>query len=102
MVDHHLKVVDTEDTVATAIRDFEAGEVVEIAGEEHLTVSEDVPFGHKIAIETMTEGETVYKYGKSIGYASQDIPVGAWVHAHNVDSNYGRGDLAAKTESNND
>ena len=35
------------------------------------------------------------KYGKSIGNATEDISAGAWVHVHNVESNYGRGDLAA-------
>lgn len=103
MVDRHLKIVEPEDTVGTAIRDFTAGEVIEIDDTaQPIELREDVPFGHKIAIEPMVEDETVYKYGKSIGYASQEIPVGAWVHAHNVDSNYGRGDLATDTEPNND
>ena len=44
-------------------------------------------------------GETVTKYGKSIGQASTDISPGEWVHVHNVDSNYGRGDLAGDEQA---
>ena len=97
MVDRHIKVVESGDNVATAIRDVESGETVEIErGDEILTVevTEDIRFGHKIALEDIPNGETVTKYGTSIGYASTNISAGEWVHAHNVDSNYGRGDLA--------
>jgi altronate dehydratase small subunit len=102
MPDRYLKVVEPTDNVATAIRDLEAGETVEIAvgdGVREVRVREDVPFGHKIAIEAIPADETVYKYGVSIGYASQEIDAGEWVHVHNVDSNYGRGDLAADEAS---
>lgn len=97
MVEQYVKVVEPEDNVATLLRDVEAGETVDIpVGDEVRTISvnEDVRFGHKLALEDLDKGETVYKYGLSIGYASQDIEVGDWVHAHNVDSNYGRGDQA--------
>ncbi|PSP45935.1 hypothetical protein BRC69_04830 [Halobacteriales archaeon QH_6_66_25] len=64
--------------------------------ERTITVGDDIPFGHKIALTDIDEGETVYKYGKSIGYASEPIAAGDWVHVHNVESNYGRGDQAAE------
>ncbi|WP_101296936.1 UxaA family hydrolase [Halegenticoccus soli] len=97
MVDRYLKVVTPEDNVATALRDVAAGETVDVGvGDESRTVEivDDVEFGHKVAIEDIDEGDTVYKYGLSIGYASRPIEAGEWVHVHNVDSNYGRGDLA--------
>jgi len=98
MADNYLQVVDPEDNVATALRDVEDGETVVVAvGDEAVTVEvrEDVRFGHKLAIEDLPEGETVLKYGKSIGNATEDIAAGEWVHVHNVESNYGRGDLTA-------
>jgi altronate dehydratase small subunit len=98
MADSHLHVVEAADNVATALRDVEAGETVSVAvGDEERTVevSDDVEFGHKLAIEEIADGETIRKYGKSIGNATEAIPAGAWVHVHNVESNYGRGDLAA-------
>lgn len=97
MADRHLVVVDPSDNVATAIRTVDSGETIEIAvDDEPLTVetTEDVPFGHKIALRAIPEGETVVKYGTSIGYATRAIDPGEWVHTHNVESNYGRGDLA--------
>lgn len=97
MVEQHVKVVESEDNVATFIREVEEGETVDVPiGEEArtITVTEDIPFGHKIALEDIGQGETVYKYGLSIGYASRDIEAGDWIHTHNVDSNYGRGDQA--------
>ncbi|MBX0296439.1 UxaA family hydrolase [Haloarcula nitratireducens] len=97
MPDRYLQVVEPTDNVATALRELEAGETVSVGvGDEERTVeiAEDVIFGHKIAIEDIASGETITKYGKSIGNATEDIPAGTWVHVHNVESNYGRGDLA--------
>ncbi|MEF8780472.1 MAG: UxaA family hydrolase [Haloferacaceae archaeon] len=98
MVERHIQVVEPEDNVATALRDIESGETLTIAvGDGTVTVEAqaDVEFGHKIALEDIPNGETVVKYGKSIGNATEDIEAGEWVHVHNVESNYGRGDLAA-------
>lgn len=97
MVERYVKVVTPEDNVATFIREVDGGETVDIPVNNEVrtvTVNEDIPFGHKVALTDIDEGETVYKYGLSIGYASQPIDAGDWVHVHNVDSNYGRGDKA--------
>lgn len=54
---------------------------------------DNVPYGHKIAIETIVSGEHVVKYGEVIGGAVRDIPAGSHVHVHNVCSLRARGDL---------
>ena len=98
MGDNYIQVVDTADNVATVLREVEAGETVSIdVGSEEISVdmSEDIQFGHKLALHDLEAGETITKYGKSIGDATEAIPAGTWVHVHNVESNYGRGDLAA-------
>ena len=100
MGDSHIVTVESEDNVATAIRDVSEGETVTVdVSDDEVTIDvlEDIPFGHKLALENIPEGETVYKYGLSVGDASQDIQAGEWVHAHNVESNYGRGDLAEES-----
>ena len=102
MADKYIQVVESEDNVATVLREVEAGETVLVeAGDDtrEIDVTADVQFGHKIAIETIPNGGTVTKYGKSIGNATEDIPPGTWVHVHNVESNYGRGDLAAEANA---
>jgi altronate dehydratase small subunit len=102
MADRYLQVVEPTDNVATALRELDAGETVTVAvGDEERTVDvrEDVVFGHKIAIEDLSAGDTIVKYGKSIGNATEDIPAGTWVHVQNVESNYGRGDLASEGQT---
>jgi hypothetical protein len=42
-----------------------------------------VPFGHKVALRPIAEGEAVVKYGVKIGVATQPIPAGGHVHVHN-------------------
>ena len=92
-----LKVADA-DNVATIFADgTTAGTVVCVrdrAGNESLvTALGDIPYGHKIAIADIAAGQTIVKYGESIGVASREIAVGDYVHVHNLDSMRGRGDL---------
>ncbi|MEF8800274.1 MAG: UxaA family hydrolase [Halolamina sp.] len=97
MAEQYIKVVESADNVGTLIRDTEEGETLEIQVDDDIvtvTLNEDIPFGHKVALRDIEEEETIMKYGTSIGYASEDIDAGDWVHVHNVESNYGRGDLA--------
>lgn len=91
-----LKLSDT-DTVATVLDDLEAGRGID-ADEDAVELVDDVPFGHKIALEPMDEGDVVRKYGEVIGRASTAIEPGEWVHTHNCESTRGRGDLARQTE----
>ena len=53
----------------------------------------NVPYGHKIAVRNITKGETIVKYGESIGAADRDIAIGEYVHIHNMKALRGRGDL---------
>lgn len=89
-----LHVISERDNVATALEAVEAGREV-AAGSGSVTVREAIPRGHKVAIRAIASGDPVVKYGSAIGVASEDIPVGAHVHTHNVSSTRGRGDLAA-------
>lgn len=98
MPERYIKVVQADDNVGTLIREAERGETLEIpVGGEiiEVTLNENIEFGHKVALTDIDEGETITKYGLSIGYASEVIEAGDWIHVHNVDSNYGRGDLAS-------
>lgn len=97
MADKYLQVVEPVDNVATALREISAGETVTvdvIDGERTIDVVDDIEFGHKLALEDIPDGGEITKYGKQIGNATTDISAGEWVHVHNVESNYGRGDLA--------
>lgn len=62
---------------------------------ETLEVKDDIPYGHKIALTEILQGDAIVKYGEVIGQASCAIRAGGHVHVHNVASLRGRGDLAA-------
>lgn len=54
-----------------------------------MTTVEDIPQGHKFVIKEIKNGDPVIKYGFRIGFAQADIPVGAWVHTHNLKTGLG-------------
>ncbi len=71
------------DDVVVAKDRLEASD--ELASEmTSLRLSADVPAGHKVAVRDIREGEAVLKYGQIIGYATQAIKSGDWVHTHNL------------------
>ena len=80
-----------KDNVVTMICQLNAGEAINVDGTE-IKANQDIPVYHKIAIKEIRSGETVIKYGESIGTASCDIHVGDWVHTQNLESGRGRGD----------
>ena len=45
-----------------------------------LTLVDNVPQGHKVALIDLPKGSAVLRYNVPIGYALQDIPAGSWVH----------------------
>lgn len=72
-----------EDNVAVALRDLSAGETVTV-GALSRTIREDIPRGHKFALEPIAAGAPVRKYGNPIGAAKEAIPAGAHIHTHNL------------------
>jgi altronate dehydratase small subunit len=92
-------VINEADNVGTAVVEaLVTGDQVGTNGrvsDVEVTAKKDIPYGHKVALRKIAKGETVFKYGLSIGSATKDIEPGDHVHIHNVESNRGRGDLAA-------
>lgn len=91
-------VVYVTDNVGTVVVEpIRAGDKVGCNGERsdiQVVAGDDIAYGHKIALMNIAKGDTILKYGLSIGSASRDIRAGAHVHTHNVESKRGRGDLA--------
>jgi SAF domain-containing protein len=85
-------VISDRDNVATALETLQPGRTVQLC-EVAVTVCQEIPRGHKMAIRLIVAGEPVVKYGSPIGIATADILAGAHVHTHNVASSRGRGDL---------
>lgn len=93
-------IVHSEDNVANLIGRGSTGQAVHCtvegrSGTETVDLLDDLPANHKLARRDIDAGEPIVKYGLSIGTASRPIRRGEHVHAHNIDSNRGRGDLQA-------
>lgn len=84
-------VLSVADNTAVALRDLEAGEVVELSGAP-VTVAGPIRAGHKVATAPIPAGGVVRKYGVDIGTADVAIAPGEHVHVHNVHSERMRGD----------
>ncbi len=79
------------DDVAVARRDLLAGTRLTWLTTA-VTVGQDVPAGHKLALSPVATGQPVRKYDQVIGYATQDIRPGDYVHLHNL--GFGSGEVA--------
>jgi altronate hydrolase len=75
--------LNPEDNTCVTARTIEAGQALEAAGNQ-FSVAERIKIGHKIAVRPILEGEAIRKYGQIIGYATQSIAPGEWVHSHNL------------------
>ena len=49
-------------------------------------VQDEIPIYHKMAIEDISLGSPILKYGECIGFAYKDIKQGQHVHTHNLRS----------------
>jgi altronate dehydratase len=74
--------ITPDDNVGVALTELKCGE--EALG---VTLTEDIPAGHKFALRPIAEGENIIKYSAPIGRATADVATGAWVHTHNVKTN---------------
>ena len=75
--------IHQSDNVAVALRPLSIGETVTVANARVL-VRDEVPAGHKFALERVMVDDEVVKYGFPIGIATAPINVGNWVHSHNL------------------
>ncbi|MCL4766998.1 MAG: flagellar biosynthesis protein FlgA [Hyphomicrobiaceae bacterium] len=46
----------------------------------------DVPLGHKVSLDKIAKDGVVIEYGNPVGRAVEDIPLGGYVHFHNIKS----------------
>ena len=49
-----------------------------------VTSINEVPLGHKVALQDLKTGDTIIKYGHDIGKVVKEIKKGDHVHVHNV------------------
>lgn len=78
--------MNERDNVAVALSPISAGTKV-VVDEVTITALQDIPQGHKFALEPINAEASVVKYGYPIGHATELIAQGEWVHTHNVKTN---------------
>ena len=80
-----LRFLD-QDNVVVALEDLQPGDVLCINGvDSDVSVSVNIPQGHKAATADIAKGENIVKYGHIVGFAKEDIKKGDYVHVHNVE-----------------
>ncbi|EWY41671.1 hydrolase [Skermanella stibiiresistens SB22] len=85
--DDRLLLLNESDNVFVARRRIPAGERIAVMGTE-VTLTGDLPLGHKLARRAIPTGHKIIKYAVPIGSATFDIALGQHVHVHNVKSDY--------------
>lgn len=78
------------DNVAVAVADGMragmevSGAFLEGAETFRIVLADDIPFGHKVALQDIKAGDLVLKHGAEIGAATAPISRGDLVHVHNM------------------
>jgi altronate hydrolase len=67
------------DNVVVAVNGLSPGDIV-----DDVKIIRRIPPGHKAAVRAIKKDEPALKFGQIIGFASQDIAAGDWVHEHNI------------------
>jgi (2R)-sulfolactate sulfo-lyase subunit alpha len=90
MASPHLLVHEHKDTVGVVVVEgLKAGTDMLCVrtvdnSDFRLKAKMDIPIGHKVALQDIKKGDTIWKYGQDIGKAIADIRKGEHLHVHNV------------------
>jgi altronate hydrolase len=76
--------INAADNVVITLQPIKRGDDLILDNKKIFGATEDVPAGHKIALENIGEGEKIYRYGEPILEATKTINQGEWVHVHNT------------------
>lgn len=85
-MDRKLLLVHKHDDAAVALMPLKSGEVCELDGQS-ITLLDDIPFGHKVALRDIPKGDNIIKYGNPLGHATEHIHIGQHIHTHNMATN---------------
>ena len=72
-----------DDNICVAAQNLDAGEKIQVNGSP-LTLAQPIKIGHKIAVAPIGKQQRVLKYGQTIGFTTEDVEPGGWVHSHNL------------------
>lgn len=75
--------INSKDNVVVALSDLKCGTEITVDG-HRITLKDDVPAGHKIALEDFQAGDVVVKYGFPVGSLKEDRTAGSLVNDKHV------------------
>lgn len=75
--------ISPTDNVVVAIKDLEKGDKVQVHLDQ-ITLKNDIPVGHKIALADLQAGELIIKYGFPIGRLKSDVAKGDLINENNI------------------
>lgn len=74
--------INDKDNVAVALEELKKGEII-----DNIKLLDDIPFGHKVLLSDLKNGENIIKYGNPIGHLTIDCKKGEHIHEHNLKTN---------------
>ena len=83
----NLIKINPDDNVAVAIHPLKKGENIMVNDQNIITIQEDIPAGHKVALKDFNVNENIIKYGYPIGHTIIPISQGYWVNEKNIRTN---------------
>lgn len=78
--------INPADNVVVAIQALSKGQEINVDGQLVL-VAEDIPAGHKLALQDFAEGQHIIKYGYPIGHARFAVSKGSLINEKNIKTN---------------
>lgn len=80
----NIIIINSQDNVGVARVEIKPGEEIYLPNGDLFRSLQNIPAGHKIALQDIPAGAAVIKYGETIGKAKEEIKQGSWVHTHNL------------------
>ena len=74
--------INNKDNVAVALEELKKGEII-----DNIKLLDDIPFGHKVLLNDLKNGDNIIKYGNPIGHLTIDCKKGEHIHEHNLKTN---------------
>lgn len=90
-------LLHSRDNVAIATAPLPAGQTISVPGHQ-VRLTGPVKLGHKIALADIAKGQPVVRYGQTIGFATEAISAGDWIHSHNLSAQHFARDYEFATE----
>jgi altronate hydrolase len=78
--------INPNDNVMVALSALEAGTAISV-DDGSIELKMPIEKGHKFAVHAIGENDHIIKYGNPIGFATEEIGPGDWVHTHNTKTN---------------